>query len=105
MSTIAILAGDGIGVEITAAAVRVLSAVRPDLHLANGDVGAGAIRKHGSAFPEATSKQAKQCFSVPWETATSPGPQATLARNTQFWSYVVVSTCTPTFAQLVSTNR
>jgi 3-isopropylmalate dehydrogenase len=56
MSTIAILAGDGIGVEITAAAVRVLSAVRPDLHLANGDVGAGAIRKHGSAFPEATSR-------------------------------------------------
>ena len=52
--TIAVLPGDGIGVEVTAAALRVLRAVRADLDYAHGDVGGAAIERHGSALPAET---------------------------------------------------
>ena len=52
--TIAVLPGDGIGVEVTAAALRVLRAVRADLDCAHGDVGGAAIERHGSALPAET---------------------------------------------------
>jgi len=52
--TIAVLPGDGIGAEVTAAALRVLREVRGDLAYESGDVGGVAIEKHGSALPEET---------------------------------------------------
>jgi len=52
--TIAVLPGDGIGVEVTAAALRVLRAVRADLDYAHADVGGAAIERHGSALPAET---------------------------------------------------
>ena len=52
---IAVFAGDGIGPEVTAQAVRVLEALGlPDLDLVEGDVGAAAWRKHGLPLPQAT---------------------------------------------------
>src|SRR6202140_2782373 len=52
--TIAVLPGDGIGVEGTAAALRGLPAVRADLEYAHADVGGAAIERHGSALPAET---------------------------------------------------
>ncbi len=48
------LPGDGIGVEVTAVAERVLARVRPDCTFERGDVGAAAIDRAGTPFPEAT---------------------------------------------------
>lgn len=52
--TIAVLPGDGIGVEITAAAERVLQIVRPDLSFLHALVGAAALDRVGEAYPAAT---------------------------------------------------
>jgi 3-isopropylmalate dehydrogenase len=52
--TIAVLPGDGIGAEVTAAAERVLRALRPDLRYEHADVGAVAIDRAGSPYPQAT---------------------------------------------------
>ena len=52
---IAVFAGDGIGPEVTAEAVRVLQALElPGLELTYADVGAAAWRKHGHPLPQAT---------------------------------------------------
>ncbi len=51
--TIAVLPGDGIGPEVTRAAVRVLRAVRPDLDCVETRVGAAALRAGEPALPEA----------------------------------------------------
>lgn len=52
--TIAVLPGDGIGPEITQAALSVLTAVRTDLHCVEARVGAAAIDADGTPYPEAT---------------------------------------------------
>jgi len=52
--TIAVLPGDGIGAEVTAAALRVLRAVRDDLACEHGAVGGAAIERYGSALPDET---------------------------------------------------
>jgi len=54
MTLIAVLPGDGIGPEITAAAVDVLRRVRPDLVLEEALVGASAIDVTGDPYPEQT---------------------------------------------------
>ncbi len=52
---IAVFAGDGIGPEVTAEAVRVLKALGlPGLELIEGDVGGAAWRKRGHPLPPAT---------------------------------------------------
>ena len=57
---IAVFAGDGIGPEIVAQAVRVLDALDlPGLELTYGDVGGAAYRKHGHPLPEETIAIAK----------------------------------------------
>ena len=53
-TVIAVLPGDGIGVEVTAVAELVLRAVRPDLAYVHGDVGVVALERDGSAYPAAT---------------------------------------------------
>lgn len=50
--TIAVLPGDGIGPEVTHAAVRLLQAVRPDVACVQAEVGGGALRKGLPAFPD-----------------------------------------------------
>ncbi|HTV72786.1 MAG TPA: 3-isopropylmalate dehydrogenase [Candidatus Acidoferrales bacterium] len=52
--TIAVLPGDGIGVEVTSAAERILRLVRPDLRYEHAEVGAAAIDRVGSPYPRAT---------------------------------------------------
>ena len=52
MPTIAVLPGDGIGPEVTRAAVRVLRAVRPDLECVETPVGAAALQAGKPALPD-----------------------------------------------------
>lgn len=58
MKKIAILAGDGIGPEVMAEAIKVLDAVQKkyafNLHYEHADVGGLAIDNHGTALPVAT---------------------------------------------------
>ncbi len=66
--TIAILAGDGIGPEIMAEAVKVLNALKIsfglDVKLENGLIGGAAIDAAGSPFPPATQALVKQADAV-----------------------------------------
>jgi 3-isopropylmalate dehydrogenase len=52
--TVAVLPGDGIGPEVTAQAVRVLNAVRPDVQCIEALVGAAALRAGKPALPQET---------------------------------------------------
>jgi len=65
---IVVLAGDGVGPEVTAQAVRVLKAVsdRSDLDLAFEDalLGGAAFDKHGSPLPEVTLEACKRSDAV-----------------------------------------
>lgn len=62
---VAIFPGDGIGVEVTAEAVRVLEALGlPGLTLFEGDVGAEAYRRHGHPLPAETLAMAKACDAI-----------------------------------------
>lgn len=54
MKTIAVLPGDGIGVEVTAAALSILQHVRPDLEYVHGDVGVVPLERDGTAYPPQT---------------------------------------------------
>ncbi len=49
---VAVLPGDGIGPEVTRAALRVLQNVRPDLVCEVGDVGGAALARGESALPD-----------------------------------------------------
>lgn len=51
---IAVLPGDGIGPEVTAEAVKVLSATRKDLTFEHGLVGGAAYDEHGHPLPDST---------------------------------------------------
>ena len=55
---ICVLPGDGIGIEITAQAVRVLKALDLGFELEEAQLGGGAVDATGSPFPEATQKLA-----------------------------------------------
>lgn len=56
MPVIAVLPGDGIGVEVTDVAERVLRRVRPDLECERGVVGASALDRDGTAYPDAVHR-------------------------------------------------
>ena len=62
---IAVLAGDGIGPEVTAAALRVLDVLAvPGLTLFEGDVGGIAYQRHGLPLPGETLEMARTCDAV-----------------------------------------
>ncbi len=62
---IAILAGDGIGPEVTAEALKVLDALAlPGLTLFEGDVGGIAYRRHGHPLPAETLEIARAADAV-----------------------------------------
>jgi 3-isopropylmalate dehydrogenase len=62
---IAVLAGDGIGPEVTGAALRVLDALRlPGLTVHEGDVGGVAYERHGLPLPSETLELARAADAV-----------------------------------------
>ena len=73
MSRVAVLAGDGIGPEVTAAAVRVLRAVIPSCEFAAAPVGAAAIASHGTPLPEETLALARASDAILFGAVGGPG--------------------------------
>ena len=62
---IAVMAGDGIGSEVTQEALRVLDALSlPDIELSHVDVGATAYRSQGHPLPAETLKAAREADAV-----------------------------------------
>jgi 3-isopropylmalate dehydrogenase len=53
-ATVAVLAGDGIGPEVVAAAVAILRRVRPDIECVEALAGGAALERTGSALPGET---------------------------------------------------
>jgi 3-isopropylmalate dehydrogenase len=73
MSTIAVLPGDGIGPEVTAAAVRVLHAAVPTCAFVEGAVGAAAIASHGTPLPDETLELARGADAILFGAVGGPG--------------------------------
>ena len=61
---IAVLAGDGIGTEITAEAVKVLKALDLPFEMEEALVGGAAYDAHGHPLPEATLHLAKSANAI-----------------------------------------
>jgi 3-isopropylmalate dehydrogenase len=61
---IAVLPGDGIGVEVTAQAVRVLKAVRKEISLTEAPIGAAGVKAAGVPLPPATLELVKKSDAV-----------------------------------------
>lgn len=76
MSNIAILAGDGIGPEVMAQAIKVLSACAKtfnfDLHFNHYDVGGCAIDNHGQALPQSTIAGCEQSDAILFGSVGGP---------------------------------
>jgi isocitrate dehydrogenase (NAD+) len=71
-----LIPGDGIGPEVTAAAVRVLSATGLDFHWETEIAGAGAIPEHGTALPQRVLdavRRRKVALKGPTETPVGTG--------------------------------
>ena len=61
---VAVLPGDGIGPEIVAEALKVLSVLDLKLELEQADVGGSAYESSGHPLPEATARLAQQADAV-----------------------------------------
>jgi 3-isopropylmalate dehydrogenase len=72
MITIAVLAGDGIGPEVTREAVRVLGIVRPDVDCVEAQAGAAALRTAGSPLPDATRALCDRSAAILFGAVGSP---------------------------------
>jgi len=70
---VAVLAGDGIGPEVTAAAVRVLRAALPSCIFTDAPVGAGAIVSHGTPLPDETLAIARASDAILFGAVGGPG--------------------------------
>jgi isopropylmalate/isohomocitrate dehydrogenase-like protein len=83
---VAVLPGDGIGPEVTDAAVRVLEAVQTvadfRLDILYGDAGYHCISKYGTNLPEETVnllRRTRACLKGPMTTPEEPGAPASVA--------------------------
>ena len=73
MTQIAVLPGDGIGPEITAAAKRVLDAAHPGLTYVEAPIGAIAIETVGEPMPAATVEICSQSAAILFGAVGGPG--------------------------------
>jgi 3-isopropylmalate dehydrogenase len=73
LPSVAVLAGDGIGPEITAAAQRVLAAALPELTFTAADVGAAAIAAHGTPLPQQTLETCAASDAILFGAVGGPG--------------------------------
>src|SRR6185436_3420692 len=74
--TVTLIPGDGIGPEVVAAAVRVLSATGVEFHWETEPAGATAIGEHGSPLPARTlesMRRNKLALKGPTETPVGTG--------------------------------
>jgi 3-isopropylmalate dehydrogenase len=73
VTRIAVLPGDGIGPEVTAAAVRVLDAAHPDLTFVEAPIGAAAIAACGEPMPEQTVRICSESAAILFGAVGGPG--------------------------------
>jgi len=73
MTQIAVLPGDGIGPEVTAAAKRVLDAAHPGLTFVEAPIGATAIETVGEPMPAATVKMCSESAAILFGAVGGPG--------------------------------
>jgi len=75
---IAVLAGDGIGPEVTAQAVKVLRAVvgHVPMELVEAPVGGAALERHGDPLPDHTLELARKADAILFGSAGVPGDEA-----------------------------
>ncbi len=73
MPHVAVLAGDGIGPEVTAGAQRVLAAALPDLTFVSAAVGAAAIASHGTPLPAETLEACAAADAILFGAVGGPG--------------------------------
>ncbi|MCJ8170013.1 isocitrate/isopropylmalate dehydrogenase family protein [Atopomonas sediminilitoris] len=72
MQRLCVIPGDGIGSEVTEAAVTVLQAVLPQLVLEEADAGWGCFQRTGEAVPQATLETMKRCGAGLFGAVQSP---------------------------------
>jgi 3-isopropylmalate dehydrogenase len=72
MTSIAVLPGDGIGPEVTLAAVRVLNVVRPDVQCIEADVGGAALRAGKVPLPRETRAVCDRSAAILFGAVGSP---------------------------------
>lgn len=70
---IAVLAGDGIGPEVTESAQRVLAAIRPDISFIHAPVGAAAIASYGDPLPPHTLGACESSDAILFGAVGGPG--------------------------------
>jgi 3-isopropylmalate dehydrogenase len=70
---VAVLAGDGIGPEVTAAAVSVLRAALPACTFVDAPAGAAAIASHGTPLPDETLAVARASDAILFGAVGGPG--------------------------------
>jgi 3-isopropylmalate dehydrogenase len=73
---IAVLPGDGIGVEVTAQAVRVLKAVHSKIEMTEAPIGAAGLKAAGVPLPPATLELVKKSDAVLFGAVGGPGDES-----------------------------
>jgi 3-isopropylmalate dehydrogenase len=73
MTQIAVLPGDGIGPEVTAAALRVLDAAHPGLTFVEAPIGAAAIAATGEPMPAETVRICSESAAILFGAVGGPG--------------------------------
>jgi 3-isopropylmalate dehydrogenase len=73
MTQIAVLPGDGIGPEVTAAALRVLDAAHPGLTFVEAPIGAAAIAATGEPMPAETVRVCSESAAILFGAVGGPG--------------------------------
>ena len=68
---ICVIAGDGIGVEVTGSCLDVLKTLHCDFDFVFADAGLGCYRKHGTYLPEDTVEKIKTCSATLFGAVTT----------------------------------
>ena len=77
MPTLCVIPGDGIGQEVIPAAVTILQATLPDLHIVEAEAGWDCFEKHGVSVPKETLAKLKECGTGLFGAVSSPSYKVT----------------------------
>lgn len=72
MTTICVIPGDGVGQEVIPAAVRVLSAIHPELNFVEAEAGWECFLRRGTALPDETVAKAAAADAILFGATQSP---------------------------------
>ena len=72
MPKLCVMPGDGIGQEVIPAAVKVLTAVIPNLEIVEADAGWGTFEEQGVSVPDETLAKIRDCGAGLFGAVSSP---------------------------------